>query len=82
MTRTGSSADRVVRWLHRAGLNGPAAFLIEAAGPLLPLGAQVAFLLEPLLGTVDHPFGDLARLLEDPSRVSVLIENLRAEGER
>lgn len=82
MTRNGSSADRVIHWLHRAGLNKPAAFFFEAAGPLLPLGTQVAFLLEPLLGTVEHPFGDFVRLLEDPSQVSVLIEKLRAEGER
>jgi hypothetical protein len=81
MTGTEPSVDRVVRWLHRAGLNGPAAFLIEAAGPLVPLGAQVAFLLEPLLGAVERPVVDLARLLEDPSQVSILIENLRAEGD-
>jgi hypothetical protein len=81
MTGTDTSVDRVVRWLQRAGLNGPVAFLIEAAGPLVPLGAQVAFLLEPFFGTVEHPFGDLARLLEDPSQVSTLIENLRGEGD-
>ncbi|HEY43793.1 MAG TPA: hypothetical protein G4O11_07410 [Anaerolineae bacterium] len=82
MIRKDSSADRVVSWWHRAGLNGPAAFLLEAVGPLLPLGAQVAFLLEPLFGRVENPFSDLAQLLEDPSQLSVLMENLRAEGER
>ena len=82
MNRNDSSADRVIRWLHRAGLNGLAAFLLDAAGPLLPLGAQVAFLLEPLFGQAENPFSDFARRLEDPSQLSILMENLRAEGER
>jgi len=82
MNRNETSTDRVARWLHRAGLNEPAAFLLEAAGPLLPFGAQVAFLLEPLFGTTENPLNDLAQMLEDPTQVSVLVENLRAEGER
>ncbi len=68
--------------MHRAGLNEPAAFLLEAAGPLLPFGAQVAFLLEPLFGKAENSLNDLAHLLEDPAQVSLLVENLRTEGER
>lgn len=82
MNRNESSTARVTRWLLRAGLNEPAAFLLEVAGPLLPFGAQVAFLLEPLFGTAENPLNDLAQILDDPTQVSVLVENLRAEAER
>jgi hypothetical protein len=81
MNRNESSTARVTRWLHRVGLNVPAAFLLEAAGPLLPLGAQAAFLLEPLFGTAENSLNDLAQILEDPDQVSSLVENLRSEGE-
>ena len=82
MNRNESTAARVAHWLHSAGLEGPAAFLLEAAGPLLPFGAQVAFLLEPLFGTAKNTVNDLAQMLEDPTQVSLLVENLRTEGER
>jgi hypothetical protein len=82
MNRNETSTDRVAHWLNRAGLNGPAAFLLEAAGPLLPFGAQVAFLLEPLFGTAENSLNDLAQMLEDPAQVSILMEKLREEGER
>jgi len=42
----------------------------------------MALLLEPLFGRFENPFGDLARMLEDPNQLSVLMENLRAEGEK
>jgi hypothetical protein len=82
MNRDESTAARVAHWLNNAGLEGPAAFLLEAAGPLLPFGAQVAFLLEPLFGTAKSTVNDLAQMLEDPTQVSLLVENLRMEGER
>ncbi|HEY46739.1 MAG: hypothetical protein AMJ88_05060 [Anaerolineae bacterium SM23_ 63] len=80
MSRDESSTDRITRWLHRAGLNEPAAFLLEAVGPLLLFGAQVAFLFEPLFGTTENSLNDLAQMLEDPAQVTLLVENLRAEG--
>ncbi|MCK4693812.1 MAG: hypothetical protein KAT23_09270, partial [Anaerolineales bacterium] len=63
-------SERVARWLQRVGLNQPVAFILEAIGPLAFLGAQAAFLMEPLIGASDNPVGDLARLLEDPTQVS------------
>lgn len=74
-------SERVARWLQRVGLNQPAAFILEAIGPLAFLGAQAAFLVEPLIGASDNPVGDLARLLEDPTQVSELVERLRTEEE-
>ncbi len=82
MNKDETSTDRIVNWLHKAGLNEAAAFLLDAAGPLLPFGAQVAFLLNPLFGRSKNSFNDLAELLEDPSQVSLLVENLRSEGKR
>ncbi|UCF60007.1 MAG: hypothetical protein JSV37_09575 [Anaerolineaceae bacterium] len=82
MNKDESSTDRIAHWLHRAGLNEPAAFLLDAAGPLLPFGAQVAFLLNPLFGRAKDSLNDLAQVLEDPSQVSLLVENLRSEGKR
>jgi hypothetical protein len=74
-------SERVARWLQRVGLNQPVAFILEAIGPLAFLGAQAAFLMEPLIGASDNPVGDLARLLEDPTQVSELVERLRTEEE-
>jgi hypothetical protein len=82
MNKHEKSTDRVARWLHRAGLNEPAAFLLEAVGPLLLFGAQVAYLFEPLFGSVQNPLHDLASTLEDPAEISLLVENLRSEGEK
>lgn len=82
MNKDESSTDRIAHWLHRVGLNEPAAFLLDAAGPLLLFGAQVAFLLNPLFGQAKDSLNDLAQVLEDPSQVSLLVENLRSEGKR
>ena len=82
MNRNESSTERVAHWLQSAGLDGPATFLLEAAGPFLPFGAQAAFLLAPLFGTAKNSVNDLAQVLEDPAKVSILVENLRAEAEK
>lgn len=68
-----------VRWLRQAGLNGLTAALLEAAGPLTYLGAQLTYIVEPLIGTRDGQFSELARTLEDPDEVLRLIEALRSE---
>jgi hypothetical protein len=81
MNNEGAVSERVARWLQRVGLNQPVAFLLEAIGPLAFLGAQAAFLIEPIFGVSNNPMGDLARLLEDPIQVSELVERLRTEEE-
>ena len=70
---------KFVRWLRQMGLNGLAASLLEAAGPLAYLGAQVTYMIEPLIGTRDSQISELARTLEDPEGVLQLIEALRSE---
>ena len=81
MNSRGAVSERVTSWLRRVGLNEYAAFLLEAIGPFAFLGAQAAFLVEPLFGPSDNPVSDLARLLEDPTQVSALVERLRMEEE-
>jgi hypothetical protein len=76
-----SQSSRLSTWLHRAGLHGFVADLLEAMGPLTYLGAQAAYLLEPMASGAENPIGNFARFLEDPDRVSGFIANLREEGE-
>jgi hypothetical protein len=68
-----------VRWLRQVGLNGIAASILEAAGPLAYLGAQVTYIVEPLIGKRGGQISELARTLEDPHEVLRLIESLRSE---
>ena len=64
-----------LRWLHQTGRGTTAAAVLEAVSPLATVGAQVLYLLHPLL----PPSADLhrtARLLEDPASLDRLIEDL------
>jgi hypothetical protein len=71
--------ERVAARLSRAGIGSAAAFLLEAAGPLTVLAAQVGYLVEPLLGTSGGTLNILARMLEDPGKVRDLVVRLREE---
>jgi hypothetical protein len=79
MNGKGANSKRIVRWLRQLGLDELAAVLLEAVGPFAFLGAQVAYLVEPLLGAPNNPISDMAQLLEDPNEVSSMIERLRQE---
>ncbi len=64
-----------LRWLHQTGRGTTAAAVLEAVSPLATVGAQVLYLLHPLLA----PSADLthtARLLENPASLDRLIEDL------
>ncbi|NIS81806.1 MAG: hypothetical protein GTO14_16715 [Anaerolineales bacterium] len=82
MNESESVSENVARWLRRAGVNDLVASILEAVGPLTYLGAQVAFLVEPLFGGPDGRIRDFARLLEDPDQVADLVTRLRVEGEQ
>ena len=65
--------------LHRWGLKDLAASLLEAAGPLAVLGAQVVYMGQPLLERVlplGH-MGALASLLEDADQAQAFVTFLR-----
>ena len=55
-------------FLRRHGLEGMAAWMLEAAGPLTALGAQILYLGGPFLRPAlkDDQYAALADLLEDP----------------
>ena len=69
--------EKLIDWLHEAGLAELAASLLEAAGPLAGLGAQALFMLEPLVSSGGSGFHKLALTLEDPDQVSRLVQRLR-----
>lgn len=64
MERSDSLADE----LERRGVAGPAAILMDAHRPLLPLLRQGVIFLGPLLSPLlgSHRFGALRAAVEDP----------------
>ena len=73
------ATERIAKLLRRAGMDTFAVFLLEAGGPLVPLAAQAAYILEPLFGKQRNVVGDLARILDDPVEVETLVEHLSRE---
>ena len=75
---TSDPADRLADELERRGIGAPAAILLDAHRPLLPLLGQGAIflapLLRPLLGRQSH--GDLRRVLDDPTTYDRLVARL------
>jgi hypothetical protein len=72
-------SERLAGRIRRAGLGDVSAALLEAAGPLTFVAAQLAFIAEPLFGGRRGAIGELGRLFEDPSRLSELLVRLRQE---
>ena len=68
-------ADRLYNWR----LNEAAASLLEVAGPLNFLGAQIVYFGQPLITTFTTPekAQALAELLENPTETQAFIEVLR-----
>ncbi len=68
---------RLTGWsirLRSAGLDGVAAAVLDAAEPLGPLGAQLLWVIQPMLGLVmpADEIGELADLLDDPQGLAWL----------
>lgn len=76
MNETSGTPERVADWLRRTRLDGLAVVLLEAFNPWTALGAQAAYLIEPLVGFSDGRLREVARLLEDPDQVADLLANL------
>lgn len=72
------------RLLQRYKLNEMAASLLEAAGPLTIVGAQVAYLLQPFFsnGARVQEWQSLTRLLENPEEGKIFATFLRTEDFR
>lgn len=67
--------------LHRWGMQDWTAALLEAAGPLTVLGAQVVYIGQPLLKPIVPPghLEALAQLLEDNHQTQAFIAFLRED---
>ncbi len=68
---------RLAGWsvrLRTAGLDGLVAAVLDAAEPLGPIGAQVLWVTQPVLGLImpADEIGELAHLLDDPKGVAWL----------
>jgi hypothetical protein len=76
--------DRWKPWahfLHRFELERPAALLLEIAGPLTILLAQVVYLGQPLLGGSKNraDWEALAGMLEDPAQAKAFANYLKED---
>lgn len=74
-------ADKLLAKLQALGLNGVGSVLLEGLAPLAPLGAQFAYIFQPMFDQgLANGLGELARWLEQPDQVREAAERLREEG--
>jgi len=64
--------------LRRLKLDGFAAWLIEAGGPLTVLGAQAVYMSQPFMG--GNKLNSLAQMLEEDEETQAFARYLRGEG--
>ena len=64
--------------LRRLRLDGIAAWLLEAAGPLALLGAQALYFCQPFFG--GKQIQSLAHMLEEDNEVQAFSQYLRGEA--
>ena len=73
-------ADKIHQKMEALGLSGFGAALIEGLAPLAPLGAQLAYILQPMFSSgVTDGLADLAGWLEEPTEVEALADRLRQD---
>lgn len=58
-------------------MGGIVAAFLDAGGPILPLGAQAAYMISPFMGGPSGSLNEFGKMLEDPDAVSELIVMLR-----
>lgn len=68
---------RLARTIRRSGLGGLVAAFLDASGPILPLGAQAAYLISPFMSGPSGTLNEFGKMLEDTDAVSELIVMLR-----
>jgi hypothetical protein len=74
--RQGASA-RLIAQLGGTGLGRILAVILDAAGPLAPIGAQAIYGIIPLLGNGGKDWMDFGQMLEDPDDLEDFIRGLR-----
>lgn len=80
MMMANNSVQDVARFLKRGGFASIFATMLEAAQPLRVLGAQAAFIFDPLLGGDSGALTLFGEVLEDPEAFANLIDVLRNEA--
>ena len=66
--------------LRRAGLDGYAAWLLEAAGPFNVIGAQLLYLGQPFVSSqASDQFMALANLLEEKGEARAFASHLKGQ---
>ena len=74
---------RLITRIGGTGLGNILAAVLDAAGPIAPIGAQAIYVLDPLLSAEGSDWNDLGQALEDPESLEELIKALRGvEGEQ
>jgi hypothetical protein len=71
--------DRLAARVRSLGLEGAASTLLEAFAPLAWVGAQLGYMVGPLIGPHASRGSELMGLLEDPERMVGFVENLQRE---
>jgi hypothetical protein len=79
---TSDRAEALADELERRGVGAPAAILLDAHRPLLPLIRQGAIFLEPLLGPLLGPRRSriLRQAIDDPATYERLAARLASDG--
>ncbi len=72
---------RLARILRRFGLGDLVAAFLDAGGPILPLGAQAVYLLNPFMSGPSGTWNEFGKIMEDPDAISELIVMLRKKEE-
>jgi hypothetical protein len=73
------SYEEILLWIQQRELGDLVASLLEGLEPLTLVGAQIAFLLEPLAGSNLEQIGEI---LEDPEECRDFIAELREGSEK
>jgi hypothetical protein len=71
--------DRLAAGMRSLGLGEAASTLLEACAPLAWIGAQLGYLVEPLIGPRVSRGSGLLDLLENPERMAGFIDSLHRE---
>jgi hypothetical protein len=70
-----------VQQIHSRGLNHALGLALDVLEPLGPLGAQLLWVAQPVLGRNREMLNDLAEMLETPGGVGQLREWLEERGD-
>jgi hypothetical protein len=77
MMSSRESVPEIARLLKRGGLGSIVAAMLEAASPLRVLGAQAAFIFDPLFSGHSKALTQFGEILEDPEAFEILISTLK-----